>query len=119
MSTTKTDRGDRGQLLPARRLVFADAVIGEGWCGSVGRPHLMLVATGAPCSLRLLHVGQQLAGTALGPEPDFAGATLRLRVLSLTKIGLHRHGLVANLLDFVDVIRIGDGSAHRIVARQR
>ncbi len=62
------------QLLPLRRLRFADAEVGKSLCGRALRPHNRSATTAwiTLGALGLLRHRQQLAGFALGTEPDLA-----------------------------------------------
>ena len=48
---------------------------------------------------------QQLPCLALGAQPDLAGPPLGISVLCLPRVMLERHRLVADVLDFIDLVR--------------
>ncbi|WP_457662115.1 hypothetical protein [Sinorhizobium medicae] len=58
----------------------------------------------------------QLAGLALGPEPDFTRAAFRFDVFRLPGINLKRQRLVPNIFDLIDLVGLIDGPAHGIVS---
>jgi hypothetical protein len=95
----------RSQLLPVGRLPLGDAKIGECfWTGALGAPvHSTRVLVARSC-LRLLCDRLQLAGPALRPEPDLAGAALRLWVFRKAKVVLEGHGLVSDSLGLGEMV---------------
>jgi hypothetical protein len=62
-------------------------------------------------SFALCLLDQQLPTFTLSPQPDGASPPLRLTVLRLARIHLDRLRLVADVFDFIDSVRLGNGAA--------
>jgi hypothetical protein len=59
---------------------------------------------------------EQFRGTSLGADADFARFPLCLKILGLLRIDLERFSFVAQLLDLINAVAIGDGPADGVVA---
>jgi hypothetical protein len=62
---------------------------------------------------------EQLARPMPGPEPDFRRVAEHRGVFGLADVFLERHGLVADILHFVDPTGLGVGCARGLIAGQR
>jgi len=58
---------------------------------------------------------QQLAALALGPDLDLGRPLHQVGVFGLAGIGGHRLGLVADVLDLVDLVRLGQRLAGGVI----
>src|SRR5262249_34029838 len=64
---------------------------------------------------RLLLRLDQLRETARRAQPDLDGVGLEVAILRLSRVVGHRGGLIADVFDFVDSARLGDGPAGGVV----
>ena len=65
------------------------------------------------------HLGQQLAGVALGAHPDLGRLGDQRRVFGLPGVSLHRDRLVADGLDLIDAVGLGERAPGGVVAHER
>jgi hypothetical protein len=99
---------ERRELLPLARLVLGHAEVRKSRSVRLFFPSAWPLAA-------VRHLAQQLAGATLGAELDLGGLVDQRSVLRLHGVGLHGHGLVADVLDLVDAVHFCEGALGLVV----